>query len=192
MTDSDARADADRARQARERMESPEKFFRAYWPRLARFLKSRANNAEWAEDIASEAMIAVLDNWDELLTYDRPDSWLFKVAMQKLRHVEARARDLCYLHEDPLSARSDLQAASAFDGWIAQRLDLITAIRSLPRRQCEVVGLHFFGGFTLAETGRILGIDVGTVKKHLSRGLEALRRHHALQPALATSRKVQS
>src|SRR5262249_45634758 len=107
-----------------------------------------------------------------------------KVATWKLRHVEARARDKCWLPEDLASAEGDVQLAAATDQWIDEHIDLVTALRSLPRRQCEVIGLHYFGGYTLAETAQILGIQEGTAKKHLNRGLEYLRQRHS-DPAIS-------
>jgi hypothetical protein len=37
-------------------------------------------------------MMIALDKWDDLLTFERPDSWVFKVATRKLRRLEAQAR----------------------------------------------------------------------------------------------------
>lgn len=187
MVDRQARHGMDRGQHALDCMaESPERFYLEYQPRLVRFLKTRASNVNWAEDIADEAVIAFLDKWDDLLTYDRPDSWLFAVAMQKLRRVEARARDLCCIDESQASSEREVRKAAETDDWVAEHLDLINAIRALPRRQCEVIGLHFLVDWTLPETARILGIEVGTVKRHLNRGIENLRRNESLAAAYLT------
>lgn len=150
-------------------------FYRHYFPRLVRFLITQASEATWAEDVAQEAMLVACDKWDDLLTYERPDSWLFKVALRKLRRLEARAQDQYLLREDLGDAESDMRLATAADGWVEDHLDLITRLRSLPRRQCEVLGLHYLGQYTLVETAQILGIEEGTAKSHLNRGLHNLR-----------------
>lgn len=176
---------SDRGHEARMRMaDGEEAFFKYYWPRLLRYLKGRAADTNLAEDVAADAMMAFLDRWDHLLTHPRPDSWLFKVATRKLRKLEVRARDHCWFDEDLASSVGDLQAAAARDTWIEDHLDLIAGMRSLPSRQCEVIGLHYFGGYTLAETADILEIQLGTAKKHLNRGLERLRQIHGV-PAIA-------
>lgn len=167
-----------------------ETFFKYYWPRLLRYLKARAVDTDLAEDVAADAMTAVLDKWDYLLTHPRPDSWLFKVATRKLRKLEARARDHCCFDERLASSVGDVQVAAAGDMWIEVHLDLIVGMRSLPSRQGEVIGLHYFGGYTLAETAEILDIKVGTVKKHLSRGLERLRQSQGLPAALDAVRRI--
>lgn len=182
---------SDRGHQARMRMaEGKETFFKYYWPRLLRYLKARAVDTNLAEDVAGDAMTAFLDKWDYLLTHPRPDSWLFKAATRKLRKLEVRARDHLCFDEDIASSVGDLQAAAAGDTWIEDHLDLIAGMRSLPSRQCEVIGLHYFGGYTLAETAEILDVTVGTAKKHLNRGLEHLRQSQGVPAITKAPRRL--
>jgi RNA polymerase sigma-70 factor (ECF subfamily) len=180
----------DRARQARMDTESREVFFERNWPRLLRLLKSQANNSRFAEDVASQAMIAAFDKWDEVLTYDRPDFWLNTVALRILRRLEAQARKRGYLCEDPESCARDLRVEAFRDDWIADHIDLIAAVRSLPRRQCEVIGLHYLCDYTIAETARMLGMPVGTVKAHLNAGLAGLRRHLGVTAPRKSERRI--
>jgi RNA polymerase sigma-70 factor (ECF subfamily) len=49
-------------------------------------------------------------------------------------------------------------------------------VRSLPRRQAQVVALHYLEDRPVAEIAEILGIAAGTVKKHLFDGRHALAR----------------
>jgi RNA polymerase sigma-70 factor (ECF subfamily) len=171
-------------------MVSFDMFYKFYRTRLVRYLTSLASNSDWAEEVADDAMMAAWDKWDDLLTEERPDSWLFKVATRKLRHLEARARDHCCLHEDLASADGDLRIAAAADDWVDDHLDLIAGMRSLPRRQCEVIGLHYLGGYTLTETAQILEIREATVRKHLQRGLENLRQRQEVPAALSLTRRI--
>lgn len=182
-----SRDPAARAQKARMCMVSFDTFFDNYWPRLVSFLKSQANNSRFAEDVASQAMIAAADRWDDLLTYERPDCWLFTVAIRMLRRLEARARRDGWLCEDAETFDDDLRIEALRDEWVDAHIDLISAVRSLPRRQCEVIGLHYLCDCTIAETARMLGMPVGTVKAHLNAGLVALRQHFGV----TTSRKSQ-
>ena len=67
-------------------------------------------------------------------------------------------------------------------GDLASGLDasLLTAIWRLPRRQREVIALRIFLDLDTATIARQLGIEAGTVRMHLSRGVTALR--HELTP----------
>ena len=48
------------------------------------------------------------------------------------------------------------------------------AVRRLPRRQQECVVLHYFEALPVDRIAAVLGIASGSVKKHLSRGRDAL------------------
>lgn len=185
-----SRDPAHRAKMARECMVSFDTFFGYYWPGLVHFLKSQASNSRFAEDVASQAMIAALDRWDDLLTYDRPDCWLFKVAIRMLRRLEARARRDGWLCEDPGAFADDLRIEALREEWVDDHTDLISAVRSLPRRQCEVIGLHYLCDYTIAETARMLDMPVGTVKAHLNAGLGALRQRFGVSAARKSQRRI--
>ncbi|MCY3806005.1 MAG: SigE family RNA polymerase sigma factor [bacterium] len=53
---------------------------------------------------------------------------------------------------------------------------LIDAVRSLPRRQSEVLTLRYYLDLSEAEIAETLGISPGSVKTHASRGLATLER----------------
>ena len=60
------------------------------------------------------------------------------------------------------------------------RQDLWTALGRLPRGQRAVVVLRYFEDLTEAETARLLGCSVGTVKSQTARAFTRLRIDHAL------------
>jgi RNA polymerase sigma-70 factor (ECF subfamily) len=175
---------------ARMRPVSFDEFFRAYWPRLLHFLKSQAHSSRFAEDVASQTMMYAADKWEYLLTYDRPDCWLFKVAIRTLRRLEARARRDGWLCEDPETFAADLRGEALRDEWVEPRIDLIAAVRSLPRRQQEVIGTHYLLDCTIADTARVLDMPVGTVKAHLSAGLTGLRKYFGVSAPQKSRRRI--
>ena len=58
---------------------------------------------------------------------------------------------------------------------LVDRADLWRLLHQLPRQQRAVVVLRFYEDLPVAETAKVLGIGVGTVKSHTSRALAALR-----------------
>lgn len=163
------------SRAARINLSSQEEFFRSCWPWLLRILVSQASDSGLAEDAASETITTSLDRWDDLVTFERPDSWLYKVAIRQLRRMEAQARAEGCLIENRGGMEADLRQASVSDEWVTQNLDLITAIRLLPRRQAEVFTLRLLGDFSERETADILGVSDGTVKTQLCRARKKIR-----------------
>jgi RNA polymerase sigma-70 factor (ECF subfamily) len=52
--------------------------------------------------------------------------------------------------------------------------DFWVAVRSLPRRQAQVVALHYLSDLPVADVAATLQIGEGTAKTHLSRARAAL------------------
>ena len=63
----------------------------------------------------------------------------------------------------------------ASDAFAEDRLDLQRALRDLPKRQRDVVVLRYVADQPEDAVAAALGVSVGTVKTHASRGLAALR-----------------
>jgi RNA polymerase sigma-70 factor (sigma-E family) len=61
------------------------------------------------------------------------------------------------------------------------RHDLVHALATLPKGQRTVVVLRYFEDLTEAQTAKVLGITVGTVKSQTARALTALRASHHLK-----------
>jgi RNA polymerase sigma factor (sigma-70 family) len=176
MGNSTAGNSAERGRQARLSLVSFPTFYKQYYPILVRILKSQSCDTRWAEDVAQDTMLAAYGKWEELLGYERPDSWLFKVAIRRLRRIEAKIRRERPYPDDDDSTIRDIGLAAAEDNWVNDHLEVIAGIRALPRRQAEVIALHFLADYSLEETADILGISLSSVKTHKQRGLESLKK----------------
>ncbi|HEY3544729.1 MAG TPA: sigma factor-like helix-turn-helix DNA-binding protein, partial [Propionicimonas sp.] len=57
-----------------------------------------------------------------------------------------------------------------------ERLDVMSALRDLPRQQRACVVLRFYEDLTVAEIADHLGVSQGAVKRYLSMGVHALER----------------
>ncbi len=118
-----------------------------------------------AEDIAGEALARAYSRWPSVSTHAEP--WVVTVATNLALDI-ARQR-----------ARAARRGTELVDpqpvDQVETRLDLQAALLALPRRQREVVALRFLGDFSEQATATALGLSVGTVKSHASRGLSRLR-----------------
>ncbi len=125
-----------------------------------------------AEDIAQEAFITAQKRWDRLARYDAPHAWLRRVvtnrSISRLRRLRSESSALDRLAADPLRIGGP--------GMAAETIELWAAVRSLPRRQAQVIALTYLEGYTVPEVAEILGCRSTTAKTHLKRAREALAR----------------
>ena len=114
-------------------------------------------------------------SWHRVGHYQHPRAWVRRVAANlatsalRRRLIEARALARFWARGEP--SLVELPASQA-DFW--------RAVRSLPRRQAQVVALHYLEDLSVVEVARVLGCAEGTVKAQLHNGREALARRLAL------------
>ena len=139
-----------------------------------------------AEDLAQEAMARAYASWRKVAGYD--EAWVIRVTTnlaigrwrkQRRTVISADASALAARSRpgDERPGRRHLTGVTARQTDVAERLELMAALRSLPRRQREVVALRYLADMPEAAVVAALGCAPGTVKVHAHRGLAALRRH---------------
>jgi RNA polymerase sigma-70 factor (sigma-E family) len=121
-------------------------------------------NRTEAEDVAQEALARAYVRWRTVEEYAVP--WTCRVATNLAIDRTRRAKHLS-------SAEAPEHAVR--DPRVEDRLDLQRALRTLPRRQRDVVALRYLADQPEEAVARALGVSVGSVKTHASRGLAALR-----------------
>ncbi len=146
-------------------------FFRAVFPRALAVAQRVTGQRSTAEDAAIYALARAHFRWTRVSGLERPDLWVIKVAartaIRQLRFDDRPARP---------SVTANTAAAPDPAEAVALRQTLTVALRALPRRQCEVIVLHYLVGLSETEVAEVLEISHGTVKTHLRRGMAALRR----------------
>jgi RNA polymerase sigma-70 factor (sigma-E family) len=147
-------------------------FFQANWKPCLRALVAVVGSPALAEDQAAEAFAKAWASWPRLRRHPAPQAWVVRTALNTRASWWRRRRN-----ELPL-ADHELPTAGDPDGGLDATL--LTAIWRLPRRQREVIALRIFLDLDTTTIARQLGVEAGTVRMHLSRGVTALR--HELTP----------
>jgi RNA polymerase sigma-70 factor, ECF subfamily len=124
-----------------------------------------------AEDLAQEAFLAAHRDWDRIGAYERPEAWVRRVvanlSVSAFRRRVAEAKALARIPSEQEGSLPDLGAGDP-EFW--------AAIRALPRRQAQVVVLYYLEDRSVAQVAEILDVTLGTVKRHLHTGRQALAR----------------
>ena len=120
-----------------------------------------------AEDAVQDTFLRYLEKRPELRDGDHEKAWLLKVTANRCKSV-LRTRK-----RHPAVELLDIYPAPEEEG----SRELMEAILTLPANQRLAVHLHYYEGYTSEEIGAILGQRPGTVRSHLSRARDALRRY---------------
>jgi RNA polymerase sigma factor (sigma-70 family) len=148
-------------------MEGFETFYVTEYRAVVGLAYALSGNAAVAEDLAQDAFLAAHRNWHRIAGFEQPGAWVRRVvanlSVSAFRRRVAEAKAIVRL-----GAREPLPELGADD------LEFWRAVRSLPRRQAQVIALHYVDDRPIAEIAVVLQMATGTVKKHLFDGRRTL------------------
>ena len=128
-----------------------------------------------ADDLAQDAFMAAFEQVGDFRGEGTFQAWVKRIAARL--YVRRWRRD----------ARTELMAvppeeedaSPTEESGAADRIDLDEALKTLSPAERMCVSLCYGGGLSHAETALALNTPLGTVKSHVKRGLDKLRRHLA-------------
>jgi len=143
-----------------------EALYRAYFPRLARFLQRMTRSSALIEEIVNDTLLAV---WRKANTFNgssKVSTWIFAIAYR-------RACKALQAVDEPVEADGDERAGPDADrpDWqfervrLAQALD--AALAALPLAQRTAFQLTFHHDMSLNEIAEIMECPVNTIKTRL-------------------------
>lgn len=152
-----------------------EEFVLARRPALLRSAYLLTGDRGQAEDLVQDVLERTYLHWGRIVRTDDPSVYVRRVlvntANNRWRRLRARVREV------PLGPAHDRGGSRSGDHGegVATRDALLRALAELPAGQRAVVVLRYFEDLSEAETARVLGRSVGTVKSQAARGLARLR-----------------
>ncbi|MFF8842310.1 SigE family RNA polymerase sigma factor [Streptomyces sp. NPDC015127] len=161
-------------------------FFEQHYASLARLAHLLTGDADGADDLAADALLALWHRWDRVRAADHPAAYargvVANMARSRIRSAvrERRRITLFWSHCGEDIVGPDVPAV----------VDVQEALRRLPFRKRACVVLRHAFDLSEQDTARTLGVSVGTVKSQTSKGVAELQRllgPHP-QPALARMR----
>ena len=118
-----------------------------------------------AEDVVQEAFERAQGRWERVVSLDRGDLWVRRVALNlaasRLRRWRIESAALLRLRARSMPVTVSLSSPTA---------EVWDHVRRLSTRQAQVVALRYLEELTTAEIATVLGIAEGTVRALLHQG----------------------
>ena len=146
--------------------------FEGLFLRCCRLAHRLIGDAAVAEEVAAEAMTRAYAHWPKIAGLDYRDAWVLRV-VTNLAIDRARRHRWSLVQ---LGRHGEAATVASGEEVTALRITLVAALSKLPRRQRQIVVLRHLSGLSEAEVAKATGLSLGTVKTHLRRGLDSLRK----------------
>jgi RNA polymerase sigma-70 factor (ECF subfamily) len=153
-------------------------------PRLLRYCLGRTGSAEAAEEVAQDALAALVGRWRRHGPPESPAAFAFAVARRRAWRAGVRRRLLLPLAAltdghwgrggeggVETAAGPDLEARAVARGEVARTL---AALRRLPARDREALLLVAAGELATEEAARVLGVSRSAFKMRVHRARRRL------------------
>lgn len=143
-----------------------EALYRAYFPRLGRFLQRMTRSTTLIEEIVNDTMLVV---WRKAATFNgssKVSTWVFAIAYR-------RACKALQAQDEPVEAEVEDREGLASDRpeWQLDRLRLTqavdAAVTALPLAQRTAFQLTFYHDMSYSEIAEIMECPVNTIKTRL-------------------------
>jgi RNA polymerase sigma-70 factor, ECF subfamily len=145
-----------------------------------RFLRCR----EEAQDYVQEVFLKAFENLRQYRRSGRFYSWLMGIAFNHGKDLVRKPAPPGQLSMQP-SLPDEVEPPDAASGPEARALreiarrELCGAVEGLPEHVATCIDLYFFFGLTYNEVGELVGIPTNTVKSHVLRAKQRLRKRLA-------------
>jgi RNA polymerase sigma-70 factor (sigma-E family) len=125
------------------------------------------------EDLLQMSLAASWQRWQRATRYGDPEAYVRRVMLTTF--LSGRRRRWRVEVPHPLMEEDAYGSGSPSGVTTEERMDLLSAVSSLPPRQRAVVALRYLDDLSEIETARLLGCSVGTVKSQSAKAIAKLR-----------------
>lgn len=152
--------------------------YRRHFPQVyLQCLRYAGGDKAWAEDVAHDVFVKLLEHQQELSDGGRVGAWLYRVAANTaISHLRRRRSFVSWMREaigsEPEAAPSPAELLDE-----RRRSDAaLTMLRALPGKERVVVCMRLLDGRSQKDIADILKLSEGYVSKLMQRALERVRR----------------
>lgn len=155
------------------------RIFHLYTPRLLPFIYKITKDEHLAREMLQETFLRLWMKRQDLLTVERPASWLFRIAANIcLTYLRTQAT-----HHRLQGKVEDKQAANKYSSAVevleSKEMDLMIrrAVAALPARRQEIYRLSREQGLSHQQIADQLGLSLSTVKNQLGFSIKFIQEH---------------
>ena len=131
----------------------------------------RVENREDAADLVAETALALWRRAADLPeTSERARMWMYGIARRVLATHRRGA-----IRRTALADRLREEVSASVESPAPELDEVRDAVRSLPAKEQELIGLVHWEGFTVTEAAEVIGIRAGTAQMRYSRARKRLR-----------------
>ena len=141
-----------------------DEFYASTRPNIGRALSLTLGDADLAFEATDEAMARAYERWPMVSRLERPEGWVYRVAMNWALSILRRRRRSDHRLYDP--GHTTMHVADP---------DLHAAIGELDVKHRSVIVCRHLLGWSVADTAHALGVREGTIKSRLSRATRILQ-----------------
>jgi RNA polymerase sigma-70 factor (ECF subfamily) len=156
-----------------------EALVRAHQDSLFGFILRMSGRPDVAEDIVQEAFVRVIKNLHRFDMRFRFSTWLFTIAKRLYvnhRQKQSVAYDSDMVAIQPDGAESPAEIMGNDERAVGLRKMVYIALSELPEPQREIVLLYHQQEWPIADIAAFMSMPEGTVKSHLHRARERMKR----------------
>ena len=150
-------------------MMNEEAIVRTYADMVYKIAYRYVANPTDADDVFSETFLAYFKKERTFQEEEHRKAWLIRVTINC-------AKDLLRGKTPWEELKEEIAEDNTFSLDSEEQLDLRAAIQQLRLEYREVICLHYLEGLSIQDISAILGRNENTVKTHLARGREKLRK----------------
>jgi DNA-directed RNA polymerase specialized sigma24 family protein len=154
-----------------------DRFYRQEYHAVVALAYALTGRPAVAEELAQDAFLVAHRSWARVSHYEVPAAFVRRVvtnmSVSFTRRLAVEARAIARLGARPSAWAAPLPVPDA-DFW--------RSVRSLPRRQAQVLALRYLEDRSDHEIAHILGCSEATVRVHLHNGRSALATRLGIEP----------
>jgi RNA polymerase sigma-70 factor (sigma-E family) len=146
--------------------------YRTHYRSLVRLAALLLRDVSTAEEVVQDSFVAMHGSWRRLGDSDEALSYLRQSVVNRSRSV---LRHRMVVDRNVPKPAPDMPGGEQEYISKLERSALISALRTLPARQREVLVLRYYGDLSEAQIAATMGISRGAVKSHAAQAMSSLR-----------------